>query len=171
MSYFINVIPLFYISSVEIYVMATIVATAVVALCVRPSSRGRAHEYLLSGVLCQFCGESADDSPEAKEPGISFECLDNGNVLLTRYGLQGLTDADAVSLAVTVIGFDVMIEERIHRGSAPGEPIDTALFTLEFLGRERYHIRYNSEPTSMATSLSLSNRDGLHADRILKVNS
>lgn len=151
--------------------MATIVAAAVIALCVRPSSRGRAREHLLSGVLCQFCGDSADGSCEVKEPGISFECLENGNVLLTRYGLRGLTDSDAVSLAVTVIGFDVTIEERIHRGTTPGEPVDTALFTLEFFGRERYHIHYSSEPTAMAASLTLSNRDGLHADRVLKVNS
>lgn len=162
-------ITLFLISSLEIYVIATLVAAAVVALCVRPSSRGQAREYLLKGILCQPIGGESEEGH--KGPGITVECLDNGNVLLTRYGLDGLTDADAVSLAVTVIGFDVNIEERIHRGSSKGDSIDTALFTLDFLGRERYHLRYNSEPTATALSLTLSNRAGMQLNRQLKINS
>lgn len=162
-------LPVFVISSVEIYVIATLVAAAVVALCVRPSSRGQAREYLLEGILCN----TSDQSENADLPpkGISVECLENGNVLLTRFGLERLTDTAAVSLAVTVIGFDITIQDRIHEGMNDGEPINTALFTLDFLGRERYHLRYISEPTASALSMTLSNRPGISLTRPLILNS
>lgn len=162
-------ITLFLLTSVEIYVMATIFAAAVIAFCVRPSSRGQAREYLLEGILCQ--PDVSESESSRAGGGIAIECLENGDVLLTRYGLEGLTDTDAVSLAVTVIGFDITIEERIHRGTSVGQQINTALFTLDFLGHERYHLRYNSETTATALSLTLSNRAGMQLNRELKINS
>lgn len=162
-------ITLFLLSSIEIYVIAVIVAAAVIALCVRPSGRGHAREYLLAGILCAPENEEAEVVRDTA--GLSVECLDNGDVLLTRFGLKGVTESGAVSLAVTVVGFDVTIEERIINGSAVDEPVDTALFTLDFLGRERYHVRYNSDPTSMAVAFTLSNRPGMNFVRELKINS
>lgn len=166
-------ITLFLISSLEIYVIATLVAAAVIALCVRPSSRGQAREYLLEGILCRPEKDAYElrGDQGVRGQGVAIECLENGDILLTRYGLEGLTEADAVSLAVTVVGFDVTVEERIHRGASGGERVDAALFTLDFLGKERYHFRYNSEPTATAVSFTLSNRPEMRIDRELKLNS
>lgn len=158
-------ILLFALSAVEIYVLLAVAAAAVVALCVRPSARGEAVTRLLAGRLCRLEDVSADS------PRVDFECLDDGNVLLSRRGLKDMTESGAVSLAVTVIGFDVKVEERIVAGRGGDELVDTALFTIDFLGSERYHIRYVSEPTATAASLTLHNRPGMHVGRPLSVNS
>ena len=42
------------------------------------------------------------------------------------------------------------------------------MFHLPVLARERYHIKYNSDPTSSFTTLTLHNRPGLHSTRILR---
>lgn len=156
---------LFTLSAVEVYVLLVVVAAAVVALCVKPSARGEAVVHLLAGKLCQL------EDMTSEMPSVDFECADNGEVFLSRRGLKDLTESDAVSLVVTVIGFDVKIEERIVAGKPGDEPVDTALFTLDFLARERYHIRYISEPTATAASLTLHNRPGMHMGRQLLVNS
>ena len=157
-------ITLFLLTQVEIYVLAAVGAAAIIALCVKPSSRGEAREYLLGGTLC-FA-----DSAGATEAAVDIECLDNGSVLLTRRGLPRLTDTGAVSLAVSVIGFDITIEERIT-DTPGGNPVNTALFTFDFLGQERYHLRYNSEATATAASMTLSNRPGMHLSRPLTIAS
>ena len=159
-----ELIPCLLISSVEIYVLAAVLAAGVIAWFVRPSNREAAREHLLAGTLCMVPGASP-------EPAIHIECLPDGNVLLTRCGLPPMTDGGAVSLAVSIIGFDVAIEERIVAAPGAGEPVNTALFTLDFLGHERYHLRYNSEPTATAASFTLSNRDGMSLVKPLKVNS
>lgn len=157
-------ITLLMLSQVEIYVLAAVGAAAIIALCVKPSSRGEARQHLLGGMLC-FA-----DSAGASEAAIDIECLDDGNVLLTRRGLPHLTDAGAVSLAITVIGFDITIEERIT-DTPGGNPVNTALFTLDFLGCERYHLRYTSDFTATAASMNLSNRPGMHITRALTIAS
>lgn len=164
---------LFVLSSVEMYVMAAVAAAAVIALCVKPSSKGEARQYLLGGVLCDFDGDGgveASDDDSAFGPTIIMECLDNGNVLLTRRGLSGMTDAGAVSLAISVVGYDVTIEERLVEKSG-GLPVNTALFTLDFLAPERYHIHYISEQTASASAFTLHNRPGLHLSRTLRLDS
>ncbi len=157
-------ITLFILTQVEIYVLAAVGAAAIIALCVMPSSRGEVREYLLGSTLC-FA-----DSAEASEAAVDIECLDDGTVLLTRRGLPHLTDAGAVSLAVSVTGFDITIEERIT-DTPGGNPVNTALFTLDFLGRERYHLRYNSEATATAASMTLPNRPRMHLSRPLTTAS
>ncbi len=155
----------FLLTSVEIYVLAAVAAAGVIALFVRPSRRGEARQYLLAGTLC------AVDDGIGREPSLRIECLAGGDVLLTRCGLPPVGVDGAVSLAVTVIGFDIEIEERIVDGSAMAQPVDMALFTLDFLGRDRYHVRYNSQPTAMAASFTLSNREGMSLVKTLTVSS
>lgn len=146
-------ITLLIFTSIEFYVIATMVAAAVIALCVRPSGRGEARTHLLAGILCSFTERQSTGA------AIILESLDNGDVLLTRTGLQGLTNSGAVSLAVTIIGFDITIEERITIDNHPGsEPVDTALFTLDFLAPERYHIQYRSEETATFAAFNFINR-------------
>lgn len=89
-------------------------------------------------------------------------------MLLTRSGLAGLTSAGAVSLAVTVTGTDVAIEERITGATSPSEPVDTALFTLDFLRPGRYHVRYNSSSLGLFSAFTLSVRPGASLTRPLR---
>lgn len=157
-------ITLFILTEVEIYVLAAVGAAAVIAFCAKPSAKGAARQHLLAGTLCYAMCDEASDTV------LDIECLDNGNVLLTRRGLRDLTDSDAVSLAVTIIGFDITIQERIIAGK-PGDDINTALFTLDFLGFERYHLHYISEPTALSAAFTLSNRPGMRLSRKLTVLS
>ncbi len=146
--------------SVEFYVVLTAVAALVVGVLCAPSGRGPAETGFLTGYL----RESRVGEP--MEPGIRVECLADGNVLLTRHGLADLTDTATVSLAVTRAGFDISIEERVTPGRG-GEWIDTATFILPGLGQERYHLKYNSRPTSTFAALTFRNTPGLKAERRL----
>ena len=151
--------------SVEFYVMAAVAAAAVIGLCVKPASKGPASTHLLPGILC--CDTDAT-GPQA--PELHFRCAADGTVMLSRCGLSGITDSGAVSLAVTKTGFDLSIEERIVPADG-GEPINMVLFTLDFLGQERYHIRYNSEPTGLFATFTLTNIPDMEITKLLKVNS
>lgn len=151
---------LFVIGTVEIYVVAVVIAAAVIALCIRPARGREGCQYLLAGVLCDSTEDAAD------VPYIAVECLDDGTVLLRRGGLSGKTDAGAVSLAVMVVGFDIRIEERMVEKDG-GQHVNTALFTLDFLASERYHLYYNSEPTASSAAITLSNRPGMSVRREL----
>lgn len=149
-----------FFTSVEFYVMAAIAAAAVLGVCVRPASKGEAQTHLLAGVLCSM-------NPPQAIPAIHLQCHNDGSVTLTRGGLHGLTDEGAVSLAVTVAGFDVTIEERMVP-TPSGNPVDAALFTLDFLGQEHYHVRYNSDATGLFAAFTLSNRPDMNISRELK---
>lgn len=145
------------INSVEFYVIAAVVAAAVVAFSARRGDEGPAKQILLSGVLTKR------EVPAGAM--IELLCNDDGTVLLRRYGVEGLTISGAVSLAITVRGFDVKIKERIVEGSPEDEPIDTAAFILDFMGEERYFISYTSDSSGLFAATTLKNRSG---NRIVK---
>ena len=136
-----------FLHTTEFYVIATLVAATIVALLAHPSSRGEARQHLLAGELSNASNRSWSDTTTV-EPSISFRVRDDGAVALTRHGVDGVSTSGAVSLAVTVIGFDISIEERIVPGNNMDDPIDTATFVLDFLAPDRYHIKYNSSATS-----------------------
>ncbi len=150
--------------SVELYVLGAVAAAAVVGLCVRPSDKGAARKHLVSGELLS---EAVDDGDE---PGIDIRVSDDGSVEVVRRGLAGLVHADgAASAAVTVAGFDILIEERLTPGAGltDGADPEAARFTLDFLGRERYHLRYYSEATGGMAATSLHVRPGITISRRL----
>lgn len=148
-----------FLSSVEFYVYATLVAAAIVAFLARPSSRGEARQHLLAGDLSNELNRSWSDV-NTSQPSISLRVRDDGAVVLTRNGIEGVSASGAVSLAVTIIGFDITIEERIVPGNNLDEPIDTATFVLDFLAPDRYHLKYNSSATSrFATTTLLVRQD------------
>lgn len=179
-----NMILLSVFQSVEFYVIAAVVAAAIVAYSAKSGVHGPARQFLISGVLTKV------DKPVS--PMIELICNDDGSVLLRRYGIEGVTLSGAVSLAVTVIGFDVKIKERIVEGrpkslkptSVSGgydsriiridgseesgigcndeEAIDTASFLLDFMAQERYFISYTSEPAGLFVAITLKNRPGNH---------
>ena len=143
-----------FLSSVEFYVYATLVAAAIVAFLARPSSRGEARQHLLAGELSNATGRNWGEIATV-QPAISLIVRDDGAVVLFRHGIDGVSTSGAVSLAITVIGFDITIEERIVPGNNLDEPIDTASFVLDFLAPDRYHLKYNSSATSRFASTTL----------------
>lgn len=146
--------------TVEFYVIVCVIAAAVVALAALPSKRGEAQLHMAAGELSEDCGDSNAATLHAI-------CNDDGSVTLRRTGLHGMTASGAVSLAATVIGFDVSIQERLSAGYRNDTPTPTATFRLDFLARERYHITYRSEDTGLFAAFTLSNRPGLHVTKQL----
>lgn len=145
--------------SVEFYVIATLVAAVVAAFAMKPDSRGEARQHLLAGSLMKCDVATAE---------IELESFDDLSVRLVRRATPDVTVDGAVSLAVTVIGFDIKIEERIVYGRNPeAESVDTAIFCLDFLAPERYHIQYISEPTGLFVSTTFNNRPGYRIVRPL----
>lgn len=157
--------------SIELCVVLFMAAAFVVALCARPHGTGPAETGFLTGELSseppgQPAGAPAHPEPS---PSVEFLCRDDGAVVITRHGLQGLTEGATVALAVTRTGFDITVKERIAPAREPGgAPVDTATFVLDGLGQERYHIKYDSEATSSFAALTLRNTPGLHAVRPLR---
>lgn len=148
--------------STEFYVICLMVAAAVVALLSRRSSGGPVRQYLLAGVLSL----TDHDTPE-----VDFICCDDGEVVVRRRGLRGIFMDSAVSLAVEVKGFDILIKERHAPARRASEPVDTASFILDFLSNEHYFIRYvtpmtQAESEKVAT-LTLHNRPGITVTRQL----
>lgn len=148
-----------FLGSVEFYVYATLVAAAIVAFLARPSARGEARQHLLAGELSNASGKDWSEVSTI-QPTISLLVRDDGAVVLSRHGIEGVSTSGAVSLAVTVIGFDITIEERIVPGNNLDDPIDTATFILDFLAPDRYHLKYNSSTTSGFAATTLLNRPG-----------
>ncbi|MDE7025208.1 MAG: hypothetical protein K2O88_04925 [Paramuribaculum sp.] len=140
-----------FFTSVEFYVIATVVAAAVLGLCVKPQSKGPVRQHLLAGRL---------RNGEHKSPGLELMCREDGSVELLRTGVDDLTDAGAVSLAVSVSGFNITIKERVTLAEC-GEARNEALFVLDFLAPEYYHIRYESDDTSLFCAFTLHVRPGI----------
>lgn len=157
--------------SIELCVVLFMAAAFVVALCARPRGTGPAETGFLTGELSsEPPGQPAGaPAPPEPSPSVEFLCRDDGAVVITRHGLQGLTEGATVALAVTRTGFDITVKERIAPAREPGgAPVDTATFVLDGLGQERYHIKYDSEATSSFAALTLRNTPGLHAMRPLR---
>lgn len=150
-------ITLFSVNSVEFYTLAAVVAAAVVAVFIRPSDRGEALTYLKAGNL-------SHTSPS--QPSIHIICHDDNSVTLTRYGLPDTGADGAASLAITVTGTDITIEERLTPGTGSAE-YDTATFALDFLTPGRYHFLYRNTQLGLVASASLTVRPGLEIDRRL----
>lgn len=150
-------------NTIEFYVIAGALAAGAVAYAALPQRRGHARQYLMAGEL----SGSADTLPQPHEPSIDVTVDDHGQVTILRRGLPQITDAGAASLAINVIGFEVIIQERLTYGR--GWPtVDTARFTLDFLGHERYKIRYTSEQdTGLLTAFTLNVTPGIHIHRRL----
>lgn len=143
--------------SVEFYVIMFTVAALLVGLIVKPHGKGPAETSFVTALVL--------DRETDITPRLEFRCLDNGDVALIRSGLTGITDTATVALAITRIGFDLSIEERVTPGSPGGEPVERASFLIEGLGAERYHITYNASAYSLFLSTTLPNRPGIEFTR------
>lgn len=148
--------------STEFYVIMAVLAAAILGLCVRPSQKGPARSFFYASTLVTTSGEESQ--------AVSLHCLDNGSVELIRTGLRGHVDtAGAVSLAVTVIGFDVRIMEKITpTGPQAGDPVDVAIFIMDCFAPEHYHLHYTASDGSVC-AFTLHNRPGIRVSRPVSV--
>lgn len=149
----------YFFQSVEFYVLATLVAAVIVGVIARPSSRGEARQHLLAGNLSNKHQHSWSDNITS-QASISMNVRNDGALIIEREGIVGVSTSGAVSLAVTIIGFDISIEERIVTGNPIDDPIDTATFVLDFLAPDRYHLKYNSTTTSSFATTTIIIRPG-----------
>ncbi len=163
-------IPLSIILSVfntpEFYIIVSVIAAAIVAVASLPERKGEVKLHLLAGQLL-----TSEDQQDSCGPGhgtITFE-VHSGNIIsVRRSGLTGVSMAGALSLAVRVSGFDIVIEERATPGPhSPAGMADLAVFHLDFLAPEWYHIRYESEQFSEHASLTLHVREGIRVVKSL----
>ncbi len=141
-------------------------AAAVAALAI-PRGHGPAETGFITAELTAEPG--ADTAPR-----VEFSTRADGALVIRRYGLEGLTAAATVALAVTRKGFDLAIEERVTPApssaaatldSEPPQPVNCATFILPGLTSERYHLKYNSDPTSSFCTLAWRNLPGFAATR------
>ena len=152
-----------FLHSTEFLVSLFVVAALLVGLIVKPSRRGQAETSFARGELYP----DADTTPR-----VEFRVAPDGTLEISRCGLTGLTSADSVSIAITRIGFDIDIQERIVRndharvrrdpaadlpapfrgafstpspyGLTDADAVGRAIFRITGLAPERYHIKYNS---------------------------
>ena len=92
--------------TVEFYVVATVVAAAVIVLSTRPSGT--------KPVQTRFARADI-------EPMLEVTVRDDGMVVFTRHGLGRVRAGTVVALAITVKGFDVTLKERITAASPHAE--------------------------------------------------
>lgn len=143
----------------EFYVILFLAAMAIVAFMAMPHSSGPVNEYLIGSDLVKG---------EPDVPAISIDCDDKGGVWLRRSGLPGIDITGAVSAKIVAKGFNITVFERLTAGIGNDEPAGSALFMLDFLARERYYLRYESESTNSYATLAFRNIPGYHAQAILK---
>lgn len=146
------------------------VAAMAVAALALPRGRGPAETGFLTADLTAEPG--ADTTPR-----VEFSTRADGALVMRRYGLEGLTAGATVALAVTRKGFDLSIEERVTPApssahatlASEGEPVvvNCATFILPGLSSERYHLKYNSDPTSTFCTLAWRNLPGFSATRAM----
>lgn len=183
--------------TVEFYVIATVVAAAIVYLCTRPQSTRPVQTRFARAIL------EAETDAVGAEPSIEVTVRDDGMVMLTRHGLGHVRAGTVVALAITVKGFDVTLKERITGGAAAGDlyaelgdrtaptraeasnvsrsdidyggqaeaPVRTdmqATFALDFFAPEWYHICYTNEHTGHFSAFTLHVRAGIHTRRPFK---
>lgn len=145
--------------TVEFYVITAFIAAAVVGAAAMPSRKGAARTFLTGGTL--------RDDAEMSQPGIVAIVNDRGNLEIHRFGLEGVDMSGAYSLAITIIGFDVTIEERLVAGRHHEGPATAAMAVSDCFGAERYHFLYRSDATGRNCAFTLNIRPGNRIERLL----
>ena len=101
--------------TVEFYVVATVVAAAVIILSTRPSGSKPVQTRFARATF------EPDTEPSDAEPSLEVSVRDDGMVVFTRHGLGRIREGTMVALAITVKGFDVTLKERITAASSHAE--------------------------------------------------
>lgn len=147
------------IHSVEFYVIAFVVAMALVTLLIGQRTRGEATTNIDQLELTPSLTERAGNLAICSE--------DTDRVTITRAGLP-LFEGDTVILVSTIIDDKWHIEEkRATKGRGPNIEMDGAV-TINFLRPGRYHVRYDSEITGQWCTFKHSHRPGATTTAQLK---
>lgn len=101
--------------TVEFYVVATVVAAAVIILSTRPSGSKPVQTRFARATF------EPDTEPSDAEPSLEVSVRDDGMVVFTRHSLGRIREGTVVALAITVKGFDVTLKERITAASSHAE--------------------------------------------------
>lgn len=101
--------------TVEFYVVATVVAAAVIILSTRPSGTKPVQTRFARATF------EPDFEPSDAEPMLEVTVREDGMVVFTRHGLGRVRAGTVVALAITVKGFDVTLKERITAASPNAE--------------------------------------------------
>lgn len=150
----------------EFYVIVSVIAAAVIAITALPERKKAVQQHLITGELQSAI--QSDRPSGAGEGHLEIRVHEGNFVSIRRDGLDGVSMAGAVSLAVNVSGFDVVIEERITPGPpSPFGMADSVVFRLDFLAPEWYHVRYESERYSEHAAFSLHVREGIVMNKSL----
>lgn len=147
-------------TSTYTYILLFFVAAAFVAFVCRPRGRGEAVKRLYAGELIS----DASDSPAAAADNgecVHVHCMEGGKVLFERLGVENLTESGSVSLAVTFIGKDVEVVERIMPGYRDDAAVMGARFVIDMTGHEWRHIKWTNEDTGQWCAFSLHVRPGI----------
>lgn len=137
------------ITSVEFYTISLILAAAIVAICVKPTSYGEVTTEFVKGT--PLVGN-------ASEPSLRISVDDGNMVTIHRLGFDSLTDESAVTLVINKKGFDLEIKERVSL--SPGACASEAMFVLDFLSPERYHVTYQADNSERFVAFNLTVKPG-----------
>lgn len=146
--------------TVEFYVITAFVAAAVIAAAAMPARRTAVREFLYGGFL--------DFDARPSVPGIVATVNDDGSLTIWRFGITGVSDMGAISVAVKVSGFDVTITERLTPGHPSAREATAGCVRLDCLGRERYHFQYINENMGRSAAFTLNMRPGNKIERRLE---
>lgn len=157
-------------SATYTYILLLFAAAAFVAYIARPRTRGEAVKHLYAGELetLPLNEDGSENGPEADSdiagqihPVLAVRCIGNGKVLFERRGFAGLTASGAVSLAVTTIGKDVEVMERVTYGYPGDAKVVQASFTVDLTGPEWRHIKWTDEDSGLWCAFTLHVREGI----------
>lgn len=146
-----------------LYVVLTVMAAAIIAIIARPSQRGEALSYLIPGIP-----EPADPDNLETIASLSLYVNDDGSVSITRHAIKHMTSSAAITLAITLIGRDITIHQRLAGGYSSDTVCDHATFTLDFLAKDRYHIQYLDDDNNLMGAFTINVQPGIKMTQLLK---
>ena len=124
-------------NSVEFYIFSFAVAMVIVAFFMHPNDKGEAHTFFARGFLL----------PSDSEPSVELKYDDEQNLTVVRRGVFLNTLDCELNYAITVIGKDIKISEKLvmdRMAELNRQTVDVAFSTDKILPG-KYHIFLESQ--------------------------
>lgn len=161
-----------FFQSVDFFVMAAVVAAAIIAYMCLPKKHGEARTYTIAGNLGNIgtseIPATAASASDHEAGWLLVECRDDGSVVFTRTGISGITTSGAVSAAAVVTGLDLVIQERRSPGYSSDPECTSASFLFDFLAPDWYHVRYENSDLGEFCSFQFHVKPGVKLRRRIK---